>query len=306
MALIFKSGDELFDQGIDLIKRKEFAKAKSNFQKSVEKDGKNAEIANIYISIIDVYSDPNSADRLEFLASRLEATNIGEFEFGLTSIESKKFAVELRLTAERIRIFAMNGNSNVREEKGNKLLQLAQKFQIQIGNDGLKLNELISNDVSITGIRESLSIQALGYETLASAVVLTDPKKAAEMLQNAYNYRRQTGEDVGDDMNLIKAYSKTAKCWICGRSTTGEGIHFITMSSEITPFMRTEQDDIQKSAPENFESVYVCRPCYSAISRRADVISKQYFDRGMQELRNTEARLQMEIAEVRAYASMRR
>ena len=42
---VFKSGDELFDQGVDLVKRKEFAKARRNFEKTVEKGGKAAALA---------------------------------------------------------------------------------------------------------------------------------------------------------------------------------------------------------------------------------------------------------------------
>ncbi|UAL07664.1 MAG: hypothetical protein KRP56_07640 [Candidatus Methanogranum gryphiswaldense] len=304
MAFLFKSGDELFDEGVDLVKRKEYNKARSNFEKCVQKGTTNSNLATTYISIISMISDPNNPNVYTALAKNLRSSNTPTFEFGLTQVESEKLADECDLVAERIVLMAKNGNADVREQKGKDLIQLGQKYQMKLGKDTLKTNELINGDTATSGIKESLSIQALGYETLASASVLTDPKKAAEYLQNAYNYRKQAGDDGSHDMELIQSYSRSAKCWICGRTTTGEGIHFVTMSSEITPFMKSAQDDLLKSAPADFESVYVCRPCYSAISRRSDAIANKYYQDAIKDLRETEMRLRLEIAEVRASVAM--
>lgn len=301
MAFPFKSGDELFDEGVDLVKRKEYNKARSNFEKCIQKGTANSKLASVYVAIITMINDQNNPNAYTALANALTSNSIPTFEFGLTQVDSQKLAEECNLVSERIVLMAKNGNAEVREQKGKDLIQLGQKYQVKIGKDTLKTNELISGDTATSGIKESLSIQALGYETLASASVLTDPKKAAEYLQTAYNYRKQSGDDGSKDMELIQSYSRSAKCWICGRTTTGEGIHFVTMSSEITPFMRTNsQDDLLKSAPNDFESVYVCRPCYSAISRRSDAIANKYYQDAIRELRATEARLELEIAAVRA------
>ncbi len=305
MALLFKSGDELFEEGVDLIKRKEYEKARSNFNKCIQKGNADSDLAKVYISTINMITDHNNPNIYRVLAETLRGSNIPNFEFGLIQIDSSKMADECDLVAERLVLMAVNGDSQVREQKGRDLIKLGQKYQVKIGKDTLKINELVNGDSATSGIKESLGIQALGYETLASATVLVDPKKAAEYLQNAYNYRKQAGEDGSEDMSLIQSYSKSAKCWICGRTTTGEGIHFLKMSSEITPYMRNDQDDLLKSADNGFESVFVCRPCYSAISRRADAISNKYYQDAIRELRATEARLRAEIAEVRAYASMR-
>lgn len=294
----------MFDEGVDLVKRKEYNKARSNFEKCVQKGTTNSNLATTYISIISMISDPNNPNVYTALAKNLRSSNTPTFEFGLTQVESEKLADECDLVAERIVLMAKNGNADVREQKGKDLIQLGQKYQMKLGKDTLKTNELINGDTATSGIKESLSIQALGYETLASASVLTDPKKAAEYLQNAYNYRKQAGDDGSHDMELIQSYSRSAKCWICGRTTTGEGIHFVTMSSEITPFMKSAQDDLLKSAPADFESVYVCRPCYSAISRRSDAIANKYYQDAIKDLRETEMRLRLEIAEVRASVAM--
>ncbi|MDR3282832.1 MAG: hypothetical protein LBS92_04385 [Candidatus Methanoplasma sp.] len=307
MALIFKSGDELFDQGIDLVKRKEYAKARNNFRKTIEKGGKEKALAEMYVAIIDVVTSPNSPEAYDRLAGSLSAAS-GPFEFGLTEVDPGKAIVEARLVAERIRALGMDGNTDVKKAKGDKLLALAQKYQVQIGNNSLKIYEIINGDTSTTGLKEALLLQAIGYESLSSAVVFSDPKKAAELLQNAYNCRKQLGDGAGgdQDMKLISSYSKSAKCWICDRPSTGEGIHFLAMSSDITPFMRATNDDLLKSAPDSFQSIYVCRPCYTAISRKSDEIAKGYHDKAMAEMRAMEARLQAEIASIRSMAMMRR
>jgi len=307
MALsIFKSGDELFDQGVDLVKRKEYAKARKNFEKTVEKNGTNAELAGVYIAILDACMDNNNPARYANLADRLEKTRVGSFEFGLTEVESSKLAIECRLLVERLSAGRISGNSTaVLEDKGNKLLATARKYQTQIGNNPIRLSELVGLNQN-TGMKESLYIQAWGYEALASAAVLTDPKRAAELLQNAYNCRRQVGENGDEDMRLMKAYSRSVKCWICGRPSTGEGVHFFTMSSEMTPLMRSTGDDILQSAPSDYDSVYVCRPCYTAISKKSDEIAARYHQAAMSEMRAMESRLRAEIQSAIAYAAMRR
>ena len=304
---IFKSGDELFDQGVDLIKRKEFAKARRNFEKTVEKGGSNAERANIYIAILDACMDNNNPARYANLAGRLEATRIGPFEFGLTEVDPARVAIECRLLVERLHAGRISGNTaGALEEKGNKLLDISRKYQTQVGNNPIILSELVGLTQN-TGVKEALYIQAWAYEALASAAVLSDPKRAAELLQNAYNCRRQVGENGEEDMKLIKAYSRSVKCWICGRPSTGEGVHFFTMSSEVTPLMRSGgKDDILESAPSNYDSVYVCRPCYTAISKKSDEIASRYHQAAMSEMRAMEARLRAEIQSAIAYSAMRR
>ncbi|MDR1955157.1 MAG: hypothetical protein LBP82_04320 [Candidatus Methanoplasma sp.] len=302
---VFKSGDALFNQGIDLIKRKEYAKARKNFEKTIEKDGREAQLAKIYIDIIDACLDNNNSARYSKLAASLATVNEG-FEFGLTEIDPARLALECRLLTERMNIGGMQGNTPaILEEKGNKFLDVARKYQSQIGNDTIVISEIAGLPVN-TGVKEALHIQALGYESLAASAVMSDPKRAAELQQNAYTCRKQLGEDGQRNMNLIKAYSKSAKCWICGRPSTGEGVHFFTMSSDITPFMRGSDEDILLSAPPDYGSVYVCRPCYSSISRRSDEIARQYHEQAMREMRAMEARLLAEIRSMAAMAAIRR
>ena len=295
MAFLFKSGDEIFDGGIDLVKRKDYAKARNSFEKSIDKGSAKAPICRIYIGIIDTITSPNNSNAFTNLANLLEQSSESQIEFGLTNIDVKKYAAECRLMVERISLMAMGGDPQTRDERGRRLVQLAQKYQMQIGNNPLKYNELVSGDTTATGIKVAMSLQALGYESLASSEVLTDPKKAAEYLQNAANYRRQAGEDGSADLDLVRSYSKSAKCWFCGRVATGEGVHFMGMSSDITPLLRTLQEDIVQSASDSNDSIYVCRACFSAVSRRADAIALRYHQEAMEEIRLVEERMQSQI-----------
>jgi tetratricopeptide (TPR) repeat protein len=306
MALFFKSGDELFDESIELIKRKDYNKAVSALQKCIDKGSEDAPLAKAYLAIIYMIRDPQDVGTYERVIETMSSCGTDTLEFGLTHIECQKFIVECELVVRYTNLLKVNGNAEVREKKGNDLIRLGQEFQIKIGRDNLKTQELITGDIATSGLKQSLSIQALGYETLASSSVLKDPKKAAEYLQNAVNLRRQAGESGDEDLQLMKSYSKSAKCWVCGRSATGEGIHFVSMSSEITPMMKEEDGGIVRSSSEDAQTIYVCRPCFSAISRRADAISAKYYEDAMRELRETEIRLTAMIAEVRMYASFDR
>ena len=302
---VFKSGDELFNQGVDLIKRKEYAKAKKNFEKTIEKGGKEAALARAYVDVLDACLDKDNPGRYLKLATTLEQMREG-FEFGLTEIDPPKVAVECRLLAERMEAGRMPNSAPAQAEaKGNRFLDVARKYQSMIGNNTIVISEIIGIPVN-TGIKEALYAQALGYENLALGAVSKDPKGAAELLQNAYACRKQLGEDGKNVLNAINAYSKSVKCWICGRPATGEGVHFLAMPSDISPFMRKCDDDILKSSPADFNSIYVCRPCYSSISKRSDEIAKQYHERAMQEMRAMEARLQAQISSMNATMMMRR
>ena len=71
-------------------------------------------------------------------------------------------------------------------------------------------------------------------------------------------------------------------------------MHFFPMSSDISPQAR-EKKDILPAADEGYQSIYVCRACYTAVSRKSDEISRQYYDASIRELRAAEARLEAQI-----------
>jgi hypothetical protein len=291
---VFKSGDELFNQGVDLIKRKEYPKARKNFEKTIEKGGRESGLARVYVDMIDVCLERDSSARYNKLAATLATVN-EPFVFGLTEVEPGRLRTECLLLAERMNVGNISaGDPTQLKDKGDRFLAVANKYQQQIGNDNITLSEIVGLQVN-TGNKEAMYIKAWGFENLALGAVQSDPKKAAEMLQTVFTLRQQLGEDSKSIMNLINMYSRSVKCWICGRPTTGEGIHFHTLSSDVTLLMRKSDGDLLKSTTEDYSSLYVCRPCYTAFSRRADAIARQYHDTAMREMRAMEARLQAEI-----------
>ena len=305
---LFKSGDELFEKAIDLVKQRNFSDAKEKFSKSLEKlskenkgDTTNAKLCRLNIAAINLANNPSSLLSYEnFRTSLKNNADLGTFEFGLTTVDMERAAKECDLIIDQTNAENMSGDASVRDKKGRELIQIGQRWQMEIGDSPLVVFEIATGDTTTTGTRRGFDLIATGYENIASATVLSDPKQAAEYLQNAVSYRQQIGEDGAHDLGLIQSYSKTAKCWICGRVVTGETIHFVTMSSEITPLMKSSKEGLLDSATESMSSIYACRACYSAISRRADAIANDYHMKSIQEIRNVEARLQAEISSLQS------
>ena len=294
---LFKSDDEHFDDAVDLIKRKEYEKAMAALRKSKskDKDGTLAAKCDAMEAFINLYNKQNIADAYINAGNRIKAYTDGPLEMGLTTFDPQKLADECFLMAKTINARNMPANNqNENMKKGEALQDCAKDFQTKIGNGNLTIREFFGGGVTV-GMKESITLMAEANERFAEAHAWDDPKKAAEYLQYAYNYRRQIGESGDNDMALVKKYSASATCWICGRDASGEGIHFYAMSSDISPQLRKD-DGILKSADQNFQNIYVCRACYTSISRRADAISKYYYGLSQQEMREMEARLQAEIA----------
>ncbi len=298
MALsLFKDADALYEQAIDLIKQGEFEKARGRLMKSIEKDGGPDDISAVLVCMIDMRGRLGDVSAYGNLLNALKATKAKEFTFGLTTVSVPTMILQCELAIEEIHALNMNGSSAVTLEKGNRLLKLAQRYQSEVGNETLKMNEIFLNDTTRTGIREGMVLLAMGYESLASGTVWNDPKKAAEYQQIAYGYRKQVGDTGESNLKLINDYSKTCKCWFCGRTASGLGIHFFPMSSEISPMLlKSGEGEPIKSDSDDHNSIYACRACYRGISIRADEIAKVYYNQAMEEMRAMEARLNAEIA----------
>jgi hypothetical protein len=72
------------------------------------------------------------------------------------------------------------------------------------------------------------------------------------------------------------------------------------MPTEVTAMqMKTKPTSPLPSINDSI-SIYVCRACYLAISKRADAIAKQYHEVAMREMAAMERRLRSEINSVAA------
>ena len=289
---LFKNGDDLHDSGDELIKRGEWGKARDTLQKSVDKDGGDDTLALVKIQLIDISSQLNNASAYRNLATRVRnIKDRGSFEFGINTIDCNDLIVECEVMADKLEVL---NSGSTGQEKADRLQAVAQAMADRIGSKGFILRKMFANDASSTGEMEFYNLMALSFEVLADAVVWEDPQQAAEYQQIAMGYRQQNGQSGDANMEKIRQYSCTSKCWLCGRISTGEGIHFYQTPAEVSEALEKTNDGNIKSNPDS-GNVYICRACYSAVSRRADQVSQVYYNRAMDELRATEMRLQAQI-----------
>ena len=290
---LFKDGDELFEEAKDLIKQKEYDKATKALNKCIDKESKHSDEARLMLSFISLGMNLNVPTSYLSFAEQLRNSSAPGFEFGLTTFDTAKLATECECVAACIVARTMPTSTNQELiDKGEALIKAAQKMQVSVGNETLKINEHF-NSTAMSGMKMALALTAEGYEAISAGLFWTDPKAAAEKQQMAYNFRRQLGESGEQNQERIKQYTKSCKCWICGRETMGEGLHFYRMSSDISP---QQMDESERSIDDEADSIYVCRACYTAISRRSDAISRGYYDSALNEIAEAESRINEQLA----------
>ena len=295
---LFKDGEELFNSALEEIKRKEYDKAQKTLNKALEKNTKNADIAKVYIAFISVGKDLNNPGAYDGLRNRLCDLKVDSFQFGLATFDTEMLKKECECISACISARAMSDSS----AKGNAMMKAAQNLMAGVGNNNLRINEYYTGN-AITGARMATGLMAEANEILADDMFETDPQKAAEYQQQAYNFRRQNGESGEANLRKMQQYSKACTCWICGRQAVGEGLHFFLMSANPSP-QQVEKDkgEIQHSMSDS-RDLYVCRACYTAISRRADAISQGYYDKAVDQMRAGDAALQAQIVALDARLS---
>ncbi|MCQ2079295.1 MAG: hypothetical protein MJZ38_04485 [archaeon] len=305
MAFLFKGGDQLFNEGLDLIGRKDFSGAKKKFIDANSKGCANNNLALTYAAIIDVGSNRANIGAYRALLTQLNNLQLSSIKFGLTDIDTQDLIVECELDIKEIEAANMHDYDYM--SKGQALIAVAGEYLARIGEKNLKLDEIFKGNTLSTGSREALILQAQGYSTMGRGAVHTDPKIAAEYLQMAYNFRKQLGDSGDEELRLSQEYARSCTCWICGRPANAEGIHFMGMRSTIEPvFQKMSENDAVKPISDNAERIYVCLPCYTAISNRSEDIAQIYHEKAMAEMRAMEARLQAEISSLRFSISVRR
>ena len=292
----FKSADEKFEQGNEFIKRKEYDKARKAFDKAISKGTSESEVARVMIALLDLRGN-NTANLYSRAADVLKEKGELEVEFGLFTIKCSKLALECSAMAAELNALSMPASgADALKARADALFAAAMTFKSSIGAGTLIVPEVYTAS-KITGIEKASNLMAEGNENMAESVAMEDPKKAAEYFQMALNYRRQL-QDTNAESRIqekIKLYAKAAACWICGRETTGETIHFVSMPADITPMQRNSKQSSPLPSIGDRASIYVCRACYSAVSKRADAIAQKYHNIALTEIRNAEARLDAKI-----------
>lgn len=301
---LFKSGDDLYEDSKELIRRGEFSKARDYLVKSINKEGGMDDVAAVQVALIDLKDNLTSSVYYEKLIKALaDLKSTRSFEFGLDTIDADRLAVEANLTLRKIDLLSSRNESGA--ERSKKLQALAQDFQSEVGSNGLTLNTLFVKDATVTGNSEFYNLMALSYEILSDSVIFEDIQQAAEYQQIAAGYRQQNGQSTEENMRKVREYSKTCTCWICGRVANGQGINFFSAPAE-APNTLKDSSTAAASSREDVKHIYICRACYSAVSNRADEISKRYYDDAMQQMAAMEMRLEAQIAALQTQISYAR
>jgi len=298
---LFKNGDELYDQAIDLIGRKNFPEAISKFQKALEKGCAKEAHARFCMALMYMdgrFGDPSSYKHLGDILQKLPA---GPVAFGVTSADRDLMIAQTELAVQEIA--AQNMSDSDFMAKGQALLEAAAGFAGRIGQENLPIQDLLKG-TSTSGNREALVLQAMAYEVMGKGAVYADPKQGSEYLQMAYNFRKQLGDSGDEDLRLMRQFATTGHCWLCGRQVAGEGVHFMAVRSDISDMFRKKEDgEAIKATSSNYGSIFMCMPCYTAVSNRADEISVRYYNDAIAQMRAMEARLQAEISSLRVSMS---
>jgi len=299
MGFLFKNGDELYDQAVDLVGRKDFSGARNKFNSAIEKGcGDKENYCRFCIALINVGDKFGDASRYKELVKTLQALPAGGVTFGVTTADRDLIIAQAEAAVKEIE--AQNMSDADYMAKGQAYIAVASEYAVSIGDANLPIQEMLKG-TAVTGSRESLILQATAYEIMGKGAVYTDPKQGSEYLQMAYNFRRQIGDSGEEDLRLMKNFAITAKCWLCGKQVAGMGVHFMSVRSQISGMFRgKEEAEPIRSSGDAFDCIYMCMPCYSAISNRADEISRQYFDQCMEEIRLLNIRMVAMEAEIQS------
>ena len=300
MALL-KSGGEVLGLGHDFVLRGDFINAHDKYIEAARKfakqgDTNNAGLAAAYASVMVIgqrLSDPSAYRFAAQSLRNLAATNI---KLGLREVSAIKLATEADLLAEELELNAFQPvNSDQYQQKAQMLQNLAIKFRTNMTGEVLVLPELFRQG-AFHGESKALPLAGQAEETLGESMISDNPKAAAEHYQSARLWWTQAGFSGRADQAAlrVRAYGRAAKCWFCGREVSGEGIHFLSMPSDLTDLVRRSGGE---SALPTFDpgsnAIYACKGCHSAVSKLADSLA-------MQRMQELEVRVQAQINDLRA------
>jgi len=295
---LFKTGDELYNLAMESINRREYDRAKELLVKAIDRNTTKQNLAVATISFLNMANSLNVAASYRHLRDSLINIDGEEFNIGLTTFSKTNLIKECDAMIAQLNAISKPVNSEeLMVAKAQAMIEAAKIIQINIGQEPLRIQEYFTKNVQ-SGQKIATTMLAEANELLADAVVHHDTKKAAEYQQIAFNFRRQLGESGEKNQALINRYIASCTCWFCGRVAVGDGINFVKMGCDMIP--NEENEDITKSADEEKRVIFVCRSCYTAFSRRADDISRGYYNESIKEMREMETRINMKIAALEA------
>ncbi len=179
-------------------------------------------------------------------------------------------------------------------EKARMLRELATKFRTEMVDRTLIVPELFFKQ-SMQGESKAIPLSAYAEESLGESLILENPKAAAEHYQTARLLWMQAGrQDLSDAAaSRVRSYGMAAKCWFCGREISGEGVHFLSMPSELTGLItKKSTGSALPSCDPTLSLIYACRGCHSAVYKLADA-------RALERMQELEMRVNVQLNNIR-------
>jgi hypothetical protein len=299
MAL-FKTPEQILQSGNDAVLRGNFAEAEQNYRSAATKFSKQgnmmqAKLADGYASVAAIARGPSNTALYYSAIQSVRPLGETTLKLGLREVSASALANEMQLLASEIDTLNSRAVTPAEHaEKARRLNDLAAKFRGEIGDTVLVLPELFLKQ-SVLGESKAASLSAYAEEELGESLVLDNPKAAAEHYQTARLLWMQAGrQELADGAaSRVRSYGRAAKCWFCGREISGEGVHFLSMPSDLTDLLRkTRKDSALPAFDSALSSIYACRGCHSAIHKLADRLATE-------RMRELETRVNLQLNQIR-------
>ena len=273
---LFKTPDDLLQEGNDRLLRGDFPGAQRSFQSASDGFSKKgmgpaAQYARA-LSVVMGLSSPNpSAADYQAVVEALLPLGELPIKLGPRTIAASQLRHEADLLREERSVLASAPSTPEAHQAAGARLQALSLAYREMGNQVLHLPELFQRG-TVAASSKAPVLAALAEEELGEASVAQDPKRAAEHNQNARNWWLQVGEAARAQAatERVQRYGRAVKCWFCGREVAGEGINFRSLPSDVTGFPASQEAGALAECDPQGGVVYACRPCGSAVERLAD------------------------------------
>jgi hypothetical protein len=297
---LFKSPEQVLQSGNDAVLRGSFAEAVQNYKSASVKFSKQgnmmmSRLADGYAAIVAIAQSPSNTSLYYPAAQSVRSLGDITLKLGLREISAPALAGEIQLLASEIDVLnARAATSGEHADKAQRLRELAMRFRTEASETVLVLPELFLKQ-SVLGESKALSLSAHAEEELGESLVMNDPKAAAEHYQTARLLWMQAGrQELADGAaSRVRSYGMSARCWFCGREISGEGVHFLSMPSDLTDLVKkTAKDSALPAFDPSQARIYACKGCHSAIYKMADTLA-------IERMRELEMRINVQLNQIR-------
>lgn len=276
---LFKSPDDLMQEGQDRLLRGDFPGAQRSFlsasqgfaKRGQSGPGGAGQVANAYAVLMGLAVPNPTAQDYQRVVEALTPLGPASLKLGPRTVPAQDVRHEAELARDEQAILS-SGPATVEahQQAGARLQALSLAYR-QLGNQVLVLPELFRRG-AVPASTKAPVLAALAEEELGESEVARNPKRAAEHNQNARNWWLQVGETARADAasQRVARYGKAVKCWFCGREVAGDGINFRQLPSDLTGFPLPGEGGALPDSDPPHNVVFACRPCSSTVERLAD------------------------------------